>query len=230
MSQISRLQFCTCANPPVLYCCKNEENRCNKYKKGKGVQFYRFPTDPERKSKWVSAMNCKDWEPTEYSWICSEHFVSGSKSNDFLAPNYVPTIFKHIDSSSKHRVQSRMVSFNSRQSMKRRRIDNEASSSASISEVVETVDDIDSNSPMLYEEDGNIAVTEEQLVSSVHDKLEAMKCKALQKELDQVQKEKDDLRRVYDELKTNVCCVWRKISKMITKRSSIIKGYHHILC
>ena len=32
-----------------------------------------------------------------------------------------------------------------------------------------------------------------------------MKCKALQKELGLVQKEKDDLRRAYDELKTNVC-------------------------
>ena len=156
----------------------------NKYEKGKGIQFYRFPTDPERKSKWVSAVSRKDWEPTEYSWICSEHFVSGTKSNNPLAPNYVPTIFKHIDTLSKRRVQSRMVGFSRRQSMKWRRRDNEASSSANISEVVETVDDIDSNSPMLYEEDGNVAVTEEQLVSNAHDKLEAMKCKALQKELD----------------------------------------------
>ena len=112
--------------------------------------------------------------------------------------------------------------------MKRRR-DNEASSSANISEVVKTVDDIDSNSPMLYEEDGDVAVTEEQLVSNAHDKLEAIKCKALQNELNQVQKEKDDLRKAYDELKSNVV-LWRNISKMITKRSSIIQGYHHILC
>ena len=32
MNQISRLQFCACANPPVLYCCKNEENRCKQPK------------------------------------------------------------------------------------------------------------------------------------------------------------------------------------------------------
>ena len=51
--------------------------------------------------------------------------------------------------------------------MKRRRRDNEASSSASISEEVETVDDIDSNSPMVYEEDGNVAITEEQLVDQL---------------------------------------------------------------
>ena len=29
MNQISSLQFCACANPFVLYCCKNEENRCS---------------------------------------------------------------------------------------------------------------------------------------------------------------------------------------------------------
>ena len=29
MNQISRLQFCTCANLSVLYCCKNEESRCS---------------------------------------------------------------------------------------------------------------------------------------------------------------------------------------------------------
>ena len=29
VNQIFRLQFCPCANSPVLYCCKNEENQCN---------------------------------------------------------------------------------------------------------------------------------------------------------------------------------------------------------
>ena len=28
MNQISLLQFCACANSPMLYCCKNEENQC----------------------------------------------------------------------------------------------------------------------------------------------------------------------------------------------------------
>lgn len=94
---------------------------------------------------------------------------------------------------------------------------NEASSSANISAVVEAVDDGDDgddsdvDSSMLYEasyeEDDNTGVTEEQLVTNGYDKLEAMKCKALQKELDQICKEKDDLRRVYDELKSNVCFI-----------------------
>ena len=28
----------------------------------------------------------KNWEPTEYSWICSSHFVGGVKSDDPSSP------------------------------------------------------------------------------------------------------------------------------------------------
>ena len=76
------------------YCCA--ANCSNVFTKGSEVKFYRFPSDPERKAKWIAAINRKDWYPTEYSWICSEHFVSGEKSNNQFAPNYVPTIFKHV--------------------------------------------------------------------------------------------------------------------------------------
>ena len=58
-----------------------------------------------------------------------------------------------------------------------RRRDNEASSSASSSEVVEAVDEI-------LHEDDNVQVeevTEVQLVSNAVDQLEMMKCKTLQK-------------------------------------------------
>ena len=43
-----------------------------------------------------------------------------------------------------------------------------------------------------------------QLVSNGVDQLEMMKCKTLQKENDQLPKEKDSLRRIYDELKSSV--------------------------
>ena len=49
-----------------------------RYSKGCGLQFQRFPQDPERRSKWIAAMKRKDWAPTEYSWICSSHFVGSS--------------------------------------------------------------------------------------------------------------------------------------------------------
>lgn len=182
----------------------------NKYKKGSGIQFYRFPTDSEHRSKWVSAVGRENWEPNQYSWICSEHFVSGSKSNNPLAPNFVPTIFKHVNSPSKRRMQSRMTSFNRRQEMNRKRRDNEASSSATSSEDVEleAIDESGGNSPIVHEENTNnvaeVQVAEVQLVSNAVDQLETMKYKTLQKENDQLQEEKNNLRIIYNELKSSV--------------------------
>ena len=93
----------------------------NVYTKGSGVSFYRFPTDAERRSKWIAAVGRKDWSPTEYSWICSEHFVTRTKSNNPLAPNYVPTLFKHVGSPIKRRLEGRVQDFERRQNTKRRR-------------------------------------------------------------------------------------------------------------
>ena len=64
-----------------------------------------------------------------------------------------------------------------------RRRDNEASSSANVLAVVEAVDDRDSDSPMLNEEDGKVAVTKELVQKhNYYDKLEAMKYKQVHKE------------------------------------------------
>ena len=43
-------------------------------------------------------MNRKDWEPSEYSWLCSGHFVGGQKSNDPTSSAYNPTFFEHVKS------------------------------------------------------------------------------------------------------------------------------------
>jgi len=51
----------------------------------------------------MSVVNRKDWTPNEHSWICSEHFISGEKSNDPLSPDYVPSIFKHLPSPLKRK-------------------------------------------------------------------------------------------------------------------------------
>ena len=91
--------------------------------KGSGVKFYRFPSDPERKAKWIAAINRKDWYPMEYSWICSEHFVSGEKSNNQFAPNYVPRIFKHVKSPIKRRMQAKVADFQRRTATRKRRIE-----------------------------------------------------------------------------------------------------------
>ena len=48
----------------------------NIHEAGNGLNFYRFPKDPDRRSKWIAAVNRKDWPPTEYTVICCKHFIN----------------------------------------------------------------------------------------------------------------------------------------------------------
>lgn len=72
---------------PVSCCATGCENR--KLKKNDSVSsegnisFYRFPADKDRKNLWITAVNRKDFHPTEYTRLCSQHFISG-KSDIFL--------------------------------------------------------------------------------------------------------------------------------------------------
>ena len=95
----------------------------NVYTKGCGLQFYRFPVDSDRRRRWIAAVDQKDWEPTEYTWICSEHFITGTKSNNPLAPNYVPSIFKHLASPIKRTLEAKASVYHRRQVTKKRRIE-----------------------------------------------------------------------------------------------------------
>lgn len=36
--------------------------------------IFRFPKENTRRQLWIKAVRRKDWEPTQYSRICSEHF------------------------------------------------------------------------------------------------------------------------------------------------------------
>ena len=71
--------------------------------KGSTLSFYRFPADPDRRLKWVAALKREKWLPTQRSWLCSAHFVSGRKSDDPLSPDFVPSIFKFVTSPVKRK-------------------------------------------------------------------------------------------------------------------------------
>lgn len=48
----------------------------------KKLSFHLFPTDPERRRKWVKAVNRQaqdglEWSPARTTVLCCEHFASG---------------------------------------------------------------------------------------------------------------------------------------------------------
>ena len=49
----------------------------NRRTPGTTLSFYRFPRDPERKQRWIAAVNREGWVPNDGSRLCSTHFISG---------------------------------------------------------------------------------------------------------------------------------------------------------
>jgi len=105
----------------VKRCCAVECT--NRSTKGNTLSFYRFPADTERRRLWISAINRKGWEPNEYSYVCSAHFVSGKKSNDVLSPDYVPSIFHHVSSPLKRRKEADLHAYHRRKQANRVRLE-----------------------------------------------------------------------------------------------------------
>ncbi|XP_029942121.1 zinc finger protein 37-like isoform X2 [Salarias fasciatus] len=86
----------------------------NNKSKNPTLSFYMIPsecTEPERRQLWLQAINRKAtsksenrltplhnnlWHPrSDYTYVCSAHFISGAKNNDTTHPDYVPSIFPH---------------------------------------------------------------------------------------------------------------------------------------
>ncbi|XP_028992285.1 uncharacterized protein LOC114847088 isoform X2 [Betta splendens] len=51
----------------------------NRRTPGTTLSFYRFPRDPERKQRWIAAVNREGWVPNDGSRLCSTHFISEMK-------------------------------------------------------------------------------------------------------------------------------------------------------
>ncbi|XP_057296837.1 THAP domain-containing protein 11-like [Hydractinia symbiolongicarpus] len=69
------------------------------------LHFYRIPppSNPERRQKWIVAVGRKDWHELQINnaRLCSEHFISGNKSENKLDPDYIPTRFFHLESNER---------------------------------------------------------------------------------------------------------------------------------
>ena len=91
---------------------------CNRYSKG---YFYRFPKGKSKSSKWIAAVRREKWEPTEHTWLCSAHFISGKKSDDPLSPDYTPSIFSFTDSPLKRKSKQKLGVYERRKNTKKTR-------------------------------------------------------------------------------------------------------------
>ena len=95
----------------------------NRYTKGSGLQLYRFPTESSRSARWIAAVDRKNWELNQYTWICSAHFVGGVKSSDPASPAYVPSLFCHVKSPVKRKAENDMQRYNRTNACKKRRLE-----------------------------------------------------------------------------------------------------------
>ena len=94
----------------------------NRHSSESDIVFYRFPVDPDRRNRWVAAIKRESWEPTEYSFVCSVHFVSGRKSQDPLSPDFVPSIFDHVGSPAKRKRARDLKKYTFRKRLLKKRI------------------------------------------------------------------------------------------------------------
>ena len=90
----------------------------NVFKKNSGIQFYRFPTNPEKRSKWIAAVKHDNWAPNDNTWIYSTHFVTGKRSDNPLAPNFIPMLFPQFNSPKKQKLEKEASKFKRRQKTK----------------------------------------------------------------------------------------------------------------
>ena len=93
----------------------------NRYEKGNSLSFYRFPKDPSRRARWIAAVNRKNWTPSENTWICSAHFISGAKRDYPLFPDFVPTVFVHVESPVKRKATQDLARYERSTAAKKRK-------------------------------------------------------------------------------------------------------------
>ena len=66
-----------------MACCENRNGQ------GPGLGSLRFPHLPDKRIKWINAVNKNNWTPSKLSRICDDHFISGMGFNSCITYYYV---------------------------------------------------------------------------------------------------------------------------------------------
>ncbi|XP_060600382.1 THAP domain-containing protein 1 A-like [Ruditapes philippinarum] len=79
------------------------------------ISFFTFPSDQERRSKWISAVkrinaDGSKWLPGKYTVLCSDHFIEGKPNRDPAHPDHIPSLFQHVERTPKEN-QSKLQRF-----------------------------------------------------------------------------------------------------------------------
>ena len=93
----------------------------NNFKKGGRLSFYNFPANEELRNKWITTVKRENWAPNESTVICSEHFMSGTRSKNLLALNCASRLFSYVKSPEKRCLEREMERFERRQAMLKKR-------------------------------------------------------------------------------------------------------------
>ena len=69
----------------------------NRHSKQCGLQFYKFPTDKDRRRLWIAFVSRRNpdgsaWQPGSGDRVCSDHFISRKKSDLPGSFDFVPSI------------------------------------------------------------------------------------------------------------------------------------------
>ena len=91
----------TCKRYKIYYCMVfNMSFEFIYVSKKQNIIFDRFPSEPERKEKWLKNLRRKDWQPSKHSKICSDHFTESNLNRTYrrvkLREDAIPTRFKQF--------------------------------------------------------------------------------------------------------------------------------------